>query len=463
MKFKSTALLFLSFFLIGEVSAQRGRNSYAALSARAKQANIYVDSIVLPGNGEADPTFAIIFRFDNDFLPYKKANPGEEIEIPEGQEYYTSIRLNSEIFKGKYNRRKVNDIELISSDFWSDTVFVSNFEQTQSKKRFVAGHLATTLSPGEYNYILQLGLGQSNSERNSSRQNTRIPDYKTKKTGEVYLVRSVTDNDGSQQLLLINQNDNVEFGKDFYTLVRIPDYEAGSSYDVTLNKTRINRGDTTVSNEVYRETIPASSIYTNSYISLADAEHPTIELNESGGSYTYALVKIPNSTFENDTYGLRVFKNGEDKPLARRLIRSFWADMPASLFSLNVSLDMLKFILDEDRLKEMKKGNNAEKERKLRAFWKRQDQTPGTVYNELMAEYYRRVDYAYENFSSLQIPGFENDQGILYIRQGPPKSIDRQFPTNGRVLEVWDYGNKKYVFEKTSGFGDFKLLTSTKS
>ena len=462
MKFKSIALLFLSLFLVSEVAAQRGRNSYPALLARAKQANIYVDSILLPGNGEQNATFAIVFRFDNDFLPYKKINPGDEIKPQDGKEYFTSIRLNSEIFEGKYDRKNVNNIATVNSDFWSDTVFVSTFEETQSKKRFVAGHLSTKLEEGEYNYLLQLGLGESVSERNSSRENLRVPDFTTKKTGEVYLVKKVSDISSGKNLLLTNQNDNVEFGKDFYALVRIPEYDASASYDVTINKTRVNRRDTTLNDEVYRNTIAKTDIYSGSYATLAKDQQPTITLNTSDGNHTYAIVKIPNSTFENDTYSLRVLKNGEKRPVARQVVRSFWADMPASLFSLNISIDMLSYILDEERIKDLRKGNNAEKEKKLRAFWKAQDPTPNTVFNELMAEYYRRVDYAYENFSSLQVPGFDNDQGILYIKQGPPDSINRQFPTNGQVLEIWDYGKERFVFEKTSGFGDFKLLTKTK-
>src|SRR5690625_5707305 len=93
--------------------------------------------------------------------------------------------------------------------------------------------------------------------------------------------------------------------------------------------------------------------------------------------------------------------------------------MPTSLYNIDVAVDMLRFILAENERRELASGSAADKERKFRQFWAERDPTPETEFNELMAEYYRRIDYAYKNFSSLQVPGDETDQGqtyILYVR-----------------------------------------------
>lgn len=78
-----------------------------------------------------------------------------------------------------------------------------------------------------------------------------------------------------------------------------------------------------------------------------------------------------------------------------------------------------------------------------------------------MVEYYRRVDIAYERFSSATTPGFTSDQGKTYILMGEPDKITRRFPPEQPVLEVWEYGERQILFQATSGFGDFQLIRSS--
>jgi len=79
----------------------------------------------------------------------------------------------------------------------------------------------------------------------------------------------------------------------------------------------------------------------------------------------------------------------------------------------------------------------------------------------LMAEYYQRIDYSYQNFSSLQVPGYESDRGRAYILYGPPNNIDRRLLPNQPTREIWEYPNRELIFEATSGLGDFKLISES--
>ena len=457
MKLYIITLLSL-LFITTDAFAQRQRINYTSLQARAKQPNLYLDTIITPGKDTTESVFTVIFRFDNDFLPFKKINPTDDISAPGDEEYYATIRLNAEIFNGKYERDP-NNLQSVNRDFWSDTVFTKTFEDTQSKKKYVAGQLSTTLKNGEYNYLLQLGLGESVNDRNSSRRNIRIMNNENKMRGDVYLIKSISEAE-NPILTLTNMSQSVEFGKDFLALILIPNYDSDAKYSIQMNRVNPGRKDTTLQAEVFAYELGEDDIYNNSTIALTDLnDNPALELIKSGGSYTYALVKIPNSTFENAAYRLALMKEGMDRPLAFEIVRSFWSDMPASLFSLDISLEMLKYITTADELKELKRGNGREKEMKFRDFWKDKDPTPSTVYNELMAEYYRRIDYSFEEFSGPQTPGFETDQGETYIKFGPPDEITRRRPGTGEVLELWRYGKRTFVFEKTSGFGEFQLIS----
>jgi GWxTD domain-containing protein len=177
------------------------------------------------------------------------------------------------------------------------------------------------------------------------------------------------------------------------------------------------------------------------------------------GNFTYAVVSVPSSKFDNSSYTLTIKDSMTDSTVAERNFQTYWRDMPASLYNLNIAIDMMKFIVSNEEIDRIKQGSDKEKERKFRAFWDQRDPTPNTVYNELMAEYYRRIDYAYKEFGSQQEPmGHESDRGEIYIKFGPPNSTERVFPPGGKTREIWKYPNQSFVFEAVSGFGDFKLI-----
>ena len=94
------------------------------------------------------------------------------------------------------------------------------------------------------------------------------------------------------------------------------------------------------------------------------------------------------------------------------------------------------------------------------AFWAKRDPTPKTLYNELMAEYYRRVDYAYINFATLrERDGARTDKGKVYILYGQPTKIERKYTPGRPTEEIWYYEpiRRKFVF--TDQYGSFKLTS----
>ncbi|MEO1022525.1 MAG: GWxTD domain-containing protein [Bacteroidota bacterium] len=432
-------------------------DEYLALINRALIPQSYFDNLIIPPVDGEDAQVAIIFRMDNNFVPFQKLNIDDEIMAPNGEEFYSIVRLNSEIFEGKFERGRNRNIpnEPASRDAWSDTLFAASFEETKSSKKYTPGKLVTSLKPGTYNYVLQLSLLENTNERRSQRQNIVIPDFEEKRTGEVYLVKSVQND----VLTLTNMGERVRFGEDFYALIRIPEYEEDASYEVVINRAQTRRKDTLDIGQIKTVSVDAENIFTNSSLSITDDTEPALRLHKDKGTYTYALVSIPHSELESSIYRLRLSRVGDERPLARRLFRSYWQDMPASLLSLKVAQNMLRFIIPKDQIKALRQGNTSEQEQKFRQFWKAKDPTPTTVYNELMAEYYRRIDYAFKEFGTRQnLYGFDSDQGEIYIKYGPPDSRERLFPTSGTVREIWAYGNREFVFERGSGFGDFILL-----
>ena len=106
-----------------------------------------------------------------------------------------------------------------------------------------------------------------------------------------------------------------------------------------------------------------------------------------------------------------------------------------------------------------KKGKNLEDV--FLGYWKARDPTPKTSLNELMEEYYIRVNYVNDYFNMSWKEGWETDFGMIYILFGPPDEIQRSnvSSSNSSAYQVWYYNriNKQFIFKDQNGFGDYRL------
>lgn len=459
-------MVILSFSSVTEVLGQRF-SEYQKLSMRDQRPELFFDFFTLPGDTEDSVQLVSAYSFSYRYLPFKKLNQSDS-----GQEsskaFYSPINLNMEVFKASEEqlRKKGRDVsveglETAGRSFWEDTAYAKTYEESQSEHNFLQGNLQVGLKPGIYSYVLQMKRGERTDPRMSRTRTVRVESYPEMETGNILLGSSVSEDGGTSKFKLVSMGENVKYGNDFYALAYIPNYEANSDYTVEVHALEISNEDTSQTKTVYSQKLSDSDIRSDIRPSLmqnSDSEN-ILELSSNTNGYTYALIEIPNSTFPSSFYRLTINKGGSQKPASETVFRSMWIDMPRSLLSLDVSIDMLHYIVDEKTLDQLQSGSKSQREQKFRDFWKKRDPTPETQYNELMAEYYRRIDYAYQNFTTDNTIGYESDQGEVYIKFGPPKDTERKFPTNGSTVEIWTYPNRQFVFRATTGFGDFKLVS----
>ncbi len=185
--------------------------------------------------------------------------------------------------------------------------------------------------------------------------------------------------------------------------------------------------------------------------------------NDSLFRFYSVLFSIPGKMLEQGKYRLDV------KVRAGGFTRSFsqplelvWHYMPLSLENPRDAIPPLQHITSDEEFKEISKGSREEQLRKMYEFWKKQDPTSETAFNERMDEFYRRADYAYFNFarSARMIDGAMTDRGKIYILFGPPTNIERTFLLGEQPVEIWTYSNnvKKIIrFIDAGGHGDYKL------
>jgi len=122
---------------------------------------------------------------------------------------------------------------------------------------------------------------------------------------------------------------------------------------------------------------------------------------------------------------------------------------------------------EKDRFKDLE--TEEERMRFIQIFWERRDYNPETLVNEFKEGFYRRVDYADQNFKEGSIEGWKTARGQVYIVLGPP---DRQWrePLSGvsaRPAYFWQYyklssvhlnPNEPLIFADLYGSGKYFLL-----
>ncbi len=145
-----------------------------------------------------------------------------------------------------------------------------------------------------------------------------------------------------------------------------------------------------------------------------------------------------------------------------------------------VKKDVAYIITSEEKKAFTALKSDEERENFIEAFWRRRDPNPDTEENEYREEYYERIAYANEKFTS-GIPGWMTDRGRTYIAWGKPDSVEAH-PSGGSYdrpsyegggststypFEVWFYRHLDGVgdgieieFVDPTGTGEYRIARS---
>lgn len=77
----------------------------------------------------------------------------------------------------------------------------------------------------------------------------------------------------------------------------------------------------------------------------------------------------------------------------------------------------------------------------IREFWSKRDPIPETPYNELEAEFWRRVEVADSHFGQEIKPGWKTERGKVFIMLGPPENMER----DGILADMW--GSSGWIYD----------------
>ncbi len=142
-------------------------------------------------------------------------------------------------------------------------------------------------------------------------------------------------------------------------------------------------------------------------------------------------------------------------------LKIVWIDKPKVLSNPEYAIKLLSYIEDKAVVTDLLKSKEEYYFKNLLNYWIEHYPADGMKYNFAMNEYYRRADYAIDNFSTLaNFDGAETDRGRIYIIYGKPSSIDRNYSEKNDVIEVWNYDkiSRSFVFKDVNGTGKFDLV-----
>lgn len=100
--------------------------------------------------------------------------------------------------------------------------------------------------------------------------------------------------------------------------------------------------------------------------------------------------------------------------------------------------DVRWIITPEEKKAFLGLSNDEERDAFIEQFWRRRNPNPDSPDNTFRDEYYRRIAYANEHFAAGE-PGWMTDRGMIYIKFGPPDSIDSH-PSGGLYERPIDEG-----------------------
>ena len=131
----------------------------------------------------------------------------------------------------------------------------------------------------------------------------------------------------------------------------------------------------------------------------------------------------------------------------------------SSVGNISQAIQNMRYILDDDEWKKLSKAKSDEQERLFIEYWLSRDPTPETKENELMDEYFSRINYSNVNFKTYT-DGWKSDMGMIYVLFGPPDDLEvYNDPLSRMYQQRWHYYriNKFFDFVDENGFGDYKL------
>ncbi|MBE0643647.1 MAG: GWxTD domain-containing protein [Bacteroidetes bacterium] len=404
---------------------------------------IYAEAAALPSDSVGMARVDVFVRISYDFMIFTHS-----MSVHPDSLFTAGVEVSYSIMQDGKTIRSQNNFARVSA---------GDYDSTNRRDQFVLLRQSFYLSPGDYEVAVFI------SDQGSTRQST------VKQTIAALLLNPDAGHIG--QPIALKQEP--ELGEDAYSVVAytrsLPFAEQAiigipipHGLTATWNVKLIPSGDE-ISDSVFDDTVQPEAVLAGATPEGQSGIVSDFHLLSSPSCVgDIAILKLPFAALDVGQYRLLVtanWKGGSDSVSIP--IEIFWRDMPFSMRDIEFAIDAMRFILTAEEYREMKRGDDRDMQKAFRRFWKERDATPDTEYNEMMAEYFRRVDQAYYKFQTVfERNGAQTDRGKVYVLFGPPEESQRIMKREEPMMEIWEYPSlgKTFRFVDKDHNGNFRLM-----
>lgn len=383
-------------------------------------------------------------KYYQDFLSFEGENEKTRLDvfiqvpynavqfIKTGQGFEAAYSITVSV----YDEEKKN---LITEKVWNEKIIAISFELTTSPDNFNLSNRSFELTPAVYSIKTAIFDKDSKNEYSSENKVT---------------VKDFSDPPAMSDIMLISKRTQVEGNSKI-----IPNVSRNVVTD---------RDPLSTFYEVYSDSVNSFLVEYELLDEKETSIYKSTEQVEAIQGSTQVFHNIDSLSLNLGKYLLKItIKDSSDKVFdtSVKAFVSRWVGVPAALTDLDKAVDQLIYIANPEDLDYIREADTRlETAKRFVAFWKKQDPNPADDYNPVFKEYFNRVAYANEHFSTYSLEGWRSDRGMVLIILGAPDNIDRHpFEYYAKPYEVWQYYNlnKQFVFIDHSGFGDYRLSPET--
>ncbi len=394
-------------------------------------------------------------RFSVDYASFKSEDSLNYVEIytqisfkdlqfvKRGSGYVAHCEIEVSIYQ--------NEIDLVSQRTFRDTIVVDEFERTSSTHEYRIAIQAFKLAPGKYEAVIvmrDLETGRAVSQN----LDLLVKDY---------YQDSITISDLQFARRIAFNEDSSPFSKNG----RFIEPNVARAYGYLANNIYLYY-------EVYGLKTPPDSVRDHLIVHYKIMtpegkirKYIKKKTSKPGKNCVHSVL-IPVADLESGRYILEVeVFDIRDMTRSARATKDFivgWDFLAFGGFTSDELIEQLRLIASPEQIEQLKHLPERFRRAGILSFWKSKDPTPDTEINELMLEFYHRISVANRKFSTKDLKGWQTDQGKIYVKYGPPDSIQRYFTGKfDKPYEVWVYSdpNLKFIFVDEQGYGRYQLYT----
>ncbi len=411
----------------------------------------YSDIYVLPDEAPDSVKIIVVYRISYQTLTFMKNNNN-------GQDIYLSVPNVEVEFQD-------TDGIIRKRIFREDSVFINTYDETVSAIDYIYGLLTTRMKTGKYTVSAFLRCANTQLLKSKVFALIEFKNFNKEKIISEPIITSILEPDKGIKVKPYILGIGIPFSSEGASIIIPVSYEnefEKFKYIIKYTKPKEKYFDWGDEFNFSGAVVPIK----NSSISL-DLTDPKESPIASVKPYTTLAgglnqgllnIIITSDKLVPGNYELNVVRDNS-KDTLKRLISVVWEDMPLSLSDPEYAVDAMYYVLTDEQYETMKDGNPQEISKKILDFWKVKDPTPKTAFNEAMAEYFKRVDFAMQNYKSKSSKdGAKTDRGKIYILYGKPTKTEKTLGEKQNT-EVWKYEKfkKEFIF-KTNSAGNYILL-----